>query len=101
MPKRQIERALSQNLTLGAVVDLCEREAQENAGVRCVVSYNYDNLFEMAPGQSVKPMWNSRQRVGAKLEMQQAVLGRLGVTPLWVDSAADVPELLERIRGPC
>jgi SIR2-like protein len=57
------DQMLNQNKTLGAVIKLCSTR-KAGAGVRSVVSYNYDNLIEFALGlERAQPIWKAHEEI--------------------------------------
>ncbi|MBC7909771.1 MAG: SIR2 family protein [Pyrinomonadaceae bacterium] len=52
------------NPTLRAVADLCKKRSSSRARVNSVISYNYDNLLELAiKDAKVQPIWRADQRL--------------------------------------
>jgi hypothetical protein len=58
---------LDRNRTLGAVAELCAHTRPGETGVRAIVTYNYDDLVEMAIEGRVKatPVWRATSRTKA------------------------------------
>jgi hypothetical protein len=60
MDRQQIRGA---NPTLNAITELCETGSLESSGVRAVITYNYDNLLEIALGHSpYEVIWRAGPR---------------------------------------
>jgi hypothetical protein len=61
------QRLTTNNPTLEAVVDLCSRTQPGIAGLEGIITYNYDNLLELALEQhqytSFQTIWNTRQQM--------------------------------------
>jgi hypothetical protein len=58
---------LDRNRTLQAIAELCARSEPGKKGVRAIVTYNYDNLLEMATETRVDamPVWKATTRIRA------------------------------------
>lgn len=54
---------LHRNATMASVVNLCQRGEPGKRGVRSLITYNYDNLVEIALGSTPHvPIWRSDQK---------------------------------------
>src|SRR5262249_15571650 len=57
-PSRRFIASLRHNKTLSAISKLCESTKVGRRGLRCVVSYNFDNLLELRLGEYPhKALW--------------------------------------------
>lgn len=58
-------RLLQANQTLNSIVGMCVPQEPIRAGVRSVISYNYDNLLELGLNgrAKVRPVWRDNQKI--------------------------------------
>jgi SIR2-like domain len=60
----QVPALLQANPTLRAIAELCTKTDSRRAPIRSVITYNYDNLLELAmEGTPVQPIWRGDQRL--------------------------------------
>ncbi|MDT4956125.1 MAG: hypothetical protein QOJ02_4263 [Acidobacteriota bacterium] len=59
---------LQANQTLNSIVRICAPQPPARAGVRSVISYNYDNLLELAlnGGAKAQPVWRDNQKIKSR-----------------------------------